>query len=202
MTPVDASRVLVLRELLATSGWIERTSDFARSLRTSTRTPGGLLLVGTPQSEPWHLAAHLDDESRFAGIPELAPTLLRYAPPAGAPAHLSVTLARLEAAGRGETLFVVAEDQAPEQLLERAADARRAGATILSLDAGDAELHSVAHDSLTVVEADLAVPEISFDSVQHLVSLAAGSPGPVAATGARARLARLLDRISGPAPAR
>lgn len=202
MAPVDASRVLVLRELLASSGWIERTSDFARSLRTSTRSPGGLLLVGTPDSEPWHLAAHLDDESRFAGIPELAPTLLRYAPPPGAPAHLAITLSRLEAAGRGETVFVVAEEDAPEQLLERAADARRAGATILSLDAGDTELHSVAHESLTVVEADLVVPEISFDSVQHLVSVAAGDPSPEATAGARARLARLLDRISGPAPTR
>ena len=96
----------------------------------------------------------------------------------------------------------MAEEDAPEQLLERAADARRAGATILSLDVGDAELHSVAHESLTVVEADLVVPEVSFDSVQHLVSVAAGAPSPEVAAGARARLARLLDRISGPAPSR
>jgi hypothetical protein len=199
---MDASRVLVLRELLASSGWIERTSSFARSLRTSTRTPGGLLLVGTPDSEPWHLAAHLDDEARYGDIPELSPTLVRYAPPPGAPAHLAVTFARLEAARRGETIFVVAEEDAPEQLLERAADARRAGATILSLDAGDAELHGIAHESLTVVEADLVVPEVSFDSVQHLVSMAAGSAAPERPLGARDRLARLLDKISGPAPTR
>ena len=31
------------------------------------------------------MAAHLADESRLAEIPELAPTLVRWAPPANAP---------------------------------------------------------------------------------------------------------------------
>lgn len=62
---MDASQVRALRELLATTGWPERTQDFARSLRASTRVPGGLLLFGPRDGEPWHLAAHLDDESRL-----------------------------------------------------------------------------------------------------------------------------------------
>src|SRR5262245_25033411 len=140
---MDAARIAVLRELLATSGWVERTQSFAGSLRSSTRQPGGLLLVGTPTEEPWHLAAHLDDESRFAGIPELAPTLVRWQPPQGAPAHLSVGLERIEAAARGETLFVVAPDAAPDMLLERVADARKSGATVLALDSGDEDLEDL-----------------------------------------------------------
>ena len=86
---MDKRQVQLLRDLLASSGWVERTRDFAGSLRRSTTRPGGLLLVGTPKEEPWHLAAHLDDEARFSGRPELTPTLVRYAPPPGAPPHLA-----------------------------------------------------------------------------------------------------------------
>lgn len=196
---------MVLRELLASSGWVERTQGFARTLRRQTTEPGGLLLVGTPQAEPWHLAAHLDDESRWSGTPELSPTLVRYQAPADAPAHLSVTLERLEAARKGETLFVVSEDAAPEKLLERAWDARKLGATVLSLDAGDDELHGVAHESLVVPSAgdsSLVVPEldvVSFDSVQHLVSVAAGEAAQGrATTSMRKRMAKFLEQLSGP----
>ncbi len=153
-------------------------------------------MVGTPTYEPWHVTAHLDDEARLAGIPELAPTLVRWAPPEGAPAHLSVGLARLEAAQRGETLFVVADDSAPVPLLERVNDARRVGATILALDEGDPELDALAHEALAVPES------LSFDAGQHLVSAAAGErdPGAGATRGRslRERLARLLDTVSGP----
>lgn len=195
---------MVLRELLASSGWIERTQDFARTIRRRTTEPGGLLLVGTPDAEPWHLAAHLDDESRWTGTPELSPTLVRYAVPLEAPPHLSFTLERLEAARRGETVFVVSEESAPEQLLQRAWDARKLGATVLSLDAGDAELHEVAHESLTVLSAptELVTPElevVSFDSVQHLVSVAAGEAAQSKPSrSVRERMASLLESITGP----
>ena len=89
---MDAARVAALRELLASTGWVERTHTFARTMRRSTRTPGGLLLVGTPDEEPWHLAAHLDDESRWTGVVEIRPTLVRWSVPEGAPPHLAVTL--------------------------------------------------------------------------------------------------------------
>ena len=120
---------------------------------------------------------------------------MRWAPPAGAPPHLSVGLARLEAAQRGETLFVVAEDSAPVPLLERVNDARRVGATILALDGGDPELDALAHEALAVPES------LSFDAGQHLVSAAAGerdAARTASARGLRARLARLLDTVSGP----
>jgi hypothetical protein len=147
---VDADQVATLRALLAPTGWLERTRVFARALRSSTKTPGGLLLVGTPEEEPWHLTAHLDEESRLSGIPVLTPTLVRWAPPADAPPHLRVGLERLEAARRGETLFVVTPTTAPVPLLERVSDARKVGATILALDQGDPELEALAHESLVV----------------------------------------------------
>jgi hypothetical protein len=193
---MDADQVTALRILLGPSGWLEQTRAFARALRgRSPRAPGELLLVGTPDEEPWHLAAHLDQESRLAGIPGLAPTLVRWAPPPAAPPHLSVGLARLEEARRGETLFVVSPEAAPAPLLERVHDARRVGATILALDAGDPELDDLAHEYLTVAPG---LAPVSFDAAQHLVSAAAGEPSP-SRTGLRGRLARLLDAVSGPA---
>jgi hypothetical protein len=198
---VDADQVATLRALLSPTGWIERTAAFARFLR-STRSPGGLLLVGTPAEEPWHLTAHLAEESRYSGIPELSPTLVRWSPPADAPAHLAVGLSRLEAARRGETVFVVTPETAPVPLLERVSDARKVGATVLALDQGDPELEGLAHEALIVpAETDGLV---SFSAIQHLISVAAGERTLLdrgdarGARGLRARLARLLDAVSGP----
>jgi hypothetical protein len=191
----------MLREVLSTTGWLEQTRQFARALRTSTRDPGGLLLLGTPEEEPWHLAAHLDDESRFNAIPELRPTLVRWQPPPGAPPHLRIGLDRLAAARRGETLFVVAEEEsAPVPLLERVDDARRTGAVILTLDGGDRELKGLAHESLTVPQRDRL---ITFDGAQHLISAVAGRPLerlPGGYPTFRERLAKILDAVSGPIP--
>jgi hypothetical protein len=194
---MDADQVAALRALLTGTGWLDKARLFGRALRSSRR-PGGLLVVGTPDDEPWHLAAHLDDESRLADIPELSPTLIRWSPPPGAPPHLAHGLARLEAAQRGETLFVVAQDTAPVPLLERVNDARHIGATILALDTGDPELDALAHESLAAPATRL----ISFDAAQHLVSAAAGDRTTApAARGPRAlrdRLARFLDTVTGP----
>jgi hypothetical protein len=221
---MDANQVATLRALLAPTGWLERTRAFVQGLRSATRLRGGLLVVGTPTEEPWHLTAHLDEESRLAGIPELMPTLVRWNPPPEAPAHLRVGLARLEAARRGETLFVVTSSTAPVPLLERVSDARRVGATIFALDQGDPELDSLAHEALTV-------ENVSFGAAQHLISAAAGDLGELdragspefgiasrrlaaASAGAsgyspvgryrpgvrglRDRVARILDTVSGP----
>ncbi len=205
---MDADQVATLRALLASTGWLERVRVFGRRLRTSTRSAGGLLVVGTPAFEPWHLTAHLDEESRLAGIPELMPTLVRWSPPADAPPHLRVGLSRLEAAQRGETLFVVSQETAPVPLLERVNDARHVGATILALDTGDRELDALAHESLSIGTAPREL--VTFDAAQHLVSAAAGerdATGSRAAAdtrgrrggrGLRERLARLLDTVSGP----
>ncbi|TYK48051.1 hypothetical protein [Actinomadura decatromicini] len=195
MVAVDAEQIVMLREVLSATGWLERTREFGRALRVTSRTPGGLLLVGTPGDDPWHLAAHLDDESRLAAVPGLAPTLVRWTPPADAPPHLRVGLERLEAARRGETLFVVAEEDAPVPLLERVDDARRVGATVLALEGGDKDLRGLAHEALTV-PPDEAL--ISFDGAQHLVSAAAGEEQGKAPRGLRHRLAKLLDAVTGP----
>jgi hypothetical protein len=205
---VDSQRARLLREVLASTGWAERTTAFANTMRRSTRTPGGLLLVGTPQEEPWHLAAHLDDESRYSGIAEISPTLVRWAPPKDAPAHLAIGLDRIEATRRGETVFVVAPEAAPEQLLERVADARRIGATVLSIDGGDHELDDLAHERLVVTSSGLVVPDddtraapvVDFEVVQHLVSVAAGEA--TRRMSMRERLSRMLEVVSGPAPRR
>jgi hypothetical protein len=178
---------------MAGSRWLEQASSLGRALRTSPRSPGGLLVVGTPEFEPWHVTAHLDDEARLSGVAELTPTLVRWSPPPGAPPHLAVGLARLEAARRGETLFVVAADTAPVPLLERVNDARKTGATILALGGDDPELEALAHEALAVPQS------LSFDAGQHLVSAAAGDRGGGSrARSFRARLARLLDTVSGP----
>ena len=174
------------------SRWLEQARLLGRALRTTPKSPGGLLVVGTPDFEPWHMAAHLDDESRLSGAAELAPTLVRWSPPQNAPPHLSVGLARLEEARRGETLFVVAEDTAPAPLLERVNDARKTGATILALDSDDPELDALAHEAL-------AVPGLlPFDAGQHLVSAAAGEAATAQRRGLRSRLASLLDSVAGP----
>jgi hypothetical protein len=196
---MDAGQVTALRTLLASTGWLERTSEFARALRRSARTPGGLLVVGTPEEEPWHLTAHLDEESRLSGEPELAPTLIRWNPPPGAPAHLRMGLTRLDDVRRGETLFVVSAQPAPDALLERVHSVRKV-ATILALDQGDPELDRMAHEVLTVPPGTAPV---SFDAAQHLVSSAAGATGSSGGRptgGLRDRLARLLDMVSGPSP--
>jgi hypothetical protein len=224
---VDADQVTTLRALLARSGWLERAAAFGRALRASTRSRGGLLLVGTPSYEPWHLTAHLDEESRLSEIPELMPTLVRWSPPPDAPPHLRVGLSRLEAARRGETLFVVSAETAPVPLLERVD-----GATILALGGaagGNRELESLAHESLSIPMATPALAAsfdevglagrmglLTFDAAQHLVSAAAGdrvTGGPRGAgevrgvrgarggsggRGLRERVARLLDIVSGP----
>jgi hypothetical protein len=224
---VDADQVATLRTLLAGTRWLERVRVFGRALRVSTRSEGGLLVVGTPAFEPWHLTAHLDEESRLSGVAELRPTLVRWSPPPDAPPHLRVGLSRLEAAQRGETLFVVSSETAPVPLLERVNDARRVGATILALDAGDPELDALAHETLVVPGAGgaggvsgveragsaggLEEAEwtarggiLSFDTAQHLVSAAAGerdgagAPSARGVRGLRDRLARLLDAVSGP----
>src|SRR5262249_33145528 len=192
---VDADQVTALRILLGPSGWLEQTRSFARALRgRRPRAAGELLLVGTPDEEPWHLAAHLDQESLLSGIPGLAPTLVRWSPPPGAPAHLSVGLDRLEAARRGEALFVVSSVAAPAPLLERVHDARRIGATILALDAGDPELDEMAHEDPAVAPR---LAPVSLAAARHRGSAAAGEPLP-GRTGLRGRLARLLDAVSGP----
>ncbi|GAA2692884.1 hypothetical protein [Streptomyces lunalinharesii] len=212
---MDAVRVALLREVLAGTEWIEATRRFAGSLRTAVAPHGGgLLLVGSAGYEPWHLAAHLDDEAAWSGLPELSPTLVRHRVPAGAPAHLAVGPGRLAAAGRGATLLVVTPERPDAGLLERVHDARRNGATVLALDSGDRDLHALAHDALTTApppEGTASPPGLphtsglDLDTVQHLVSAAAGEngrPAPRRHRRFRDRLARLAEGLATPPPPR
>ncbi|WP_406860587.1 hypothetical protein ABZO31_09055 [Streptomyces sp. HUAS MG47] len=202
---MDAVRVALLREVLAGTEWPAAARRFAGALRSSVLPHGGgLLLVGTAEYEPWHLAAHLVDEAAWSGRPELTPTLVRHRVRPGDPAHLAVGLGRLEAAGRGSTLLMVAPARPDVPLLERVHDARRAGATVLSLDGGAPELRGLAHETLTVA-ADTA--ELDLDTLQHLVSAATGENGrPDASPGPRRtlrdRLSRLADHLTAPPPPR
>lgn len=203
---MDAVRVALLREVLAGTEWLGATRHFAGTLRGSVVSHGGgLLLVGTPEYEPWHLAAHLADEAAWSGTPELAPTLVRHAARPSDPAHLAVGLGRLEAARRGETLLVVAPGEtageAAAPLLGRVCDARRAGATVLSLGPGEGELPAMAHEILPVPDGS----ELDLDTVQHLVSAAAGENALPARRGRRRfrdRLSRLADLLTAPPPTR
>ncbi|MFF8968253.1 hypothetical protein [Streptomyces sp. NPDC014995] len=197
---MDAVRVALLREVLAGTEWLGATRRFAAVLRGSVVSHGGgLLLVGTAEYEPWHLAAHLVDEAAWSGTPELAPTLVRHHPRPSGPAHLAVGLGRIEAARRGETLLVVSpEGDAP--LLERVSDARRAGVTVLALGPGEAELTALAHETLAVPDGS----ELDLDTVQHLVSAAAGEhmvPSRKGRRRFRDRLSRLAESLTAPPPA-
>ncbi|MGW9396257.1 hypothetical protein [Streptomyces sp. NPDC055642] len=199
---MDAVRVALLRDVLAGTGWLADTRHFAGTLRGSVVAHGGgLLLVGTPEYEPWHLAAHLVDEAAWSGTPELAPTLVRHGARPSDPAHLAVGPGRLEAARRGETLLVVAPGEPPAPLLERISDARRAGATLLSLGPGEGELPALAHEVLPVPEGS----ELDLDTVQHLMSAAAGENALPPRRGPhrfRDRLSRLADLLTAPPPTR
>ncbi|MER6425595.1 hypothetical protein [Streptomyces sp. NPDC001137] len=199
---MDAVRVALLREVLAGTEWLGATRRFAGALRGSVVSHGGgLLLVGTEEYEPWHLAAHLVDEAAWSGTPELAPTLVRHGARPSDPAHLAVGLGRLAAARRGETLLVVSPGGPQGPLLERVSDVRRAGATVLALGSGEGELASLAHESLAVPEGS----ELDLDTVQHLVSAAAGEnalPAPRGNRRLRDRLYRLAEQLTAPPPAR
>ena len=199
---MDAVRVALLREVLAGTEWWGATRRFGGVLRGSVVSHGGgLLLVGTPEYEPWHLAAHLVDEAAWSGTPELAPTLVRHDARPSDPAHLSVGPGRLAAARRGETLLVVSPTGPDAPLLEHVHDARRAGATILALGPGEGELPAMAHESLAVPEGT----DLDLDTVQHLVSAAAGENAVQAPRGPRRfrdRLSRLADHLTAPPPTR
>lgn len=191
---MNADEASLLREVFAGTAFDDEVVDFAGALGAAPHDPGSLLLVGTPDDEPWHFAAHLTDEAEWARRPELAPTLVRWQVPADAPAHLAVGLDRLHVVRAKETLLVVSPDAAPERLLDDVQGARRAGARVFAIETGDDDLRGLAHESLRV-----GVPSY-FDVVQHVVSATA----PTARRrSVRERLGRMLDGLQGaPRPPR
>lgn len=150
--------------------FVSAISQFGRSLAAAPHHAGGLLAVGTPDFEPWHLVAHLQDAATWSGNTTLAPALIRHSVPVNAPPHLSIGLDRLAGAGRGETVLVVAPDAAADDLLERLSDTRRRGGTVLALTSGGADgaLLDLAHDF-----AELGADE--FEPAMHLVPISAAT---------------------------
>ena len=153
---MDLTRASLLREMLTGTELGSRTTEFGYALRRFTTRRSGLMLFGPVDDEPWHLTAHLDDELHRAGVEDLRPSLVRWAPPPDAPPHLAIGLDRLRDAGRGESLLVVAEDAPADTLLERISDVRRRGTTIFSIGNGDNELTSLSHETLV---PELLVPD-------------------------------------------
>ena len=144
-------------------------SRLGRRLGVDSRRSGGLLTVGTASFEPWHLVAHLRDAAEWTGQQSLIPQLIRHQVPPDAPAHLRLGLDRLEHTSRGETVLVVAPDLADEPLLDRLADTRRRGGTVLAISATDTDddLADIAHDGVQLA----ALPDLGF--AMHVVPLAA-----------------------------
>jgi hypothetical protein len=76
-------------------------------------------------------------------------------------------------------------------------DARQAGVTVLALGPVDGELTALAHEALSVPED----AELDLDTVQHLVSAAAGENAvPGRRRRFRDRLARLAESLTAPPP--
>lgn len=168
MQPVDLERTL---RRLEPGGWLGSARRFASSLRAAGHEPGRLLVVGTPDDEPWHLAAHLDDAARWHGVTSLRPVLARWQVPDGAPPHLAVTVDAVHRAQRGTTVLVAAPSSADDRLLERLDDARRGGATLFALHAGSVRLQELVHESLELPDLGRLPLSKSVETASHVVTL-------------------------------
>ncbi|MBV9593933.1 MAG: hypothetical protein JO147_09105 [Actinobacteria bacterium] len=136
--------------LLAGTAWLDQATSLVRGLRHGGHEPGELFVLGTPNHEPWHLTAHLDDAARLSGSAELKPRLLRYAPSPTAAPHLRLDVRTLST-GRGDrTVLVAAPEAMGADVLQRLSDARRSGATIFAVEAHNAELRDLAHESISL----------------------------------------------------
>ena len=189
-------KVTMLRNLLSGSDWVERTDEFAGAMRAATRRSDGLVLMGTPDYEPWHLAAHLDDEATFSGAVDLRPTLVRWDTSSATAPHLRVGLERLDSMRRGEPLLVVSPGQAEQSLLERVDVARRSGSRLFALSSRDSDLGGLVHETLELDAAITSPVEVDLDLAQHLLSLSAATQTGLP-DGWRRSLRRTLDRLCG-----
>jgi len=143
------------------------TRLFARALGGRQGPSTGLLVVGVPEFEPWHFTAHLGEGALRYGRADLAPTLLRWKVPLGAPPHLAVTVDAMAKAARDQTILVIDPCGGSSELLERVADARRCGARIMTLHRGHDALMGLSHETLSV---DRLRPARDFEITQHLVT--------------------------------
>jgi hypothetical protein len=164
------------------SAWFGGLAGFAGSLRRSVHAPGQLLVVGSPDAEPWHFTAHLESLAHYRDVPQLAPTLVRWTEPVGSAPGIGVE--QMTAGGSGQVILAISEGISDPELLERLADARRRGATILGLSGGQStaldDLASVAHEAHTVAPGQTVsvgrLPVLcDFELASHLVGVHAVS---------------------------
>lgn len=171
---MDQETTTTVARSLRGTRWPAAARDFLQSVRRGGHRPGQLLTVGSPSDEPWHLVAHLSDSARLAGETALLPTLVRRYVEPDAPLHLRGGLEMVEQAGRGTTVLVVARLGADDALLDRLADARRRGSTVLALTGGDEQLAELSHHALVTGHGGPA--SAPFELVSHLVSLGPAAP--------------------------
>jgi hypothetical protein len=182
---MDGHEISGFRRLLRALHLDDASAEFAAALGSGSQSRGSLLVVGTPVNEPWHFVAHMAEEAQSSGRPDLVPTWVRWTPPGNAPAHLAVTMGRLSAVRRDDTVLVIAPDRADERLLDRVDDARRFGGRIMTLHREDHDLTQLSHETLVV---PVMAPTPTFDVVQHVVTSTASGLTP--------RPRRLLRRQS------
>jgi hypothetical protein len=154
--------------------WVRRlgalgidTLHFANALGGRRDMSDRLLVIGTPEFEPWHFVAHLAEEAKRDHRADLIPTLVRWEVPQGAPAHLAVTVSELNQLTRHQTLLIVSSCSHSPQLLERVTDAKKRGARIMAVHRDDADLADISHEMLSV---DPLRDDHDFDLTQHLVT--------------------------------
>ena len=151
--------------LLARTGVEVR--QFAQALGRRNEHPADLFIVGVPGFEPRHFTAHLGEQASRFGRRDLAPTLLRWHIPDGAPAHLAVPVDSLLTVSRHQTVLAIDPFGGDPELLDRIDHAHKRGARILSLHRGGPELVDLSHETLSV---DRRRPDEEFEVTQHLIT--------------------------------
>jgi hypothetical protein len=144
-----------------------QTVHFAGALGGRREESDRLLVVGTPEFEPWHFVAHMSEEAERQGRNDLRPTLMRWEIPVGAPAHLAVSVDEIAHATRDQTVLVLPSRTRSWEMLERVSDAKRRGARIMSVHRGDDDLADLSHEMLSV---DLRRADHDYDITQHIVT--------------------------------
>src|ERR1700722_19521248 len=167
--------------------WIRQLGQFGAESRRFAQILGGrhrstrLLVVGTEGAEPWHFTAHLAEQAERCGRNDLAPTLLRWKVPPGAPRHLAMPMESLTEVSRTETVLVVSPYGESDALLNRVEDARRQGARVLAIHRECSELVDLSHDGLPVGSwANHHEVEVGQHLVTNLAPLQVQGNGPVA----------------------
>jgi len=154
--------------------WIRNLGDlgvetlhFAKALGGRRYTTDRLLVIGTPEFEPWHFVAHLAEEAKRGHRADLIPTLVRWEVPPGSPAHLAVSVGEVSQLTRNQTLLIVSSCSHSTELLERVTDAKKRGARIMAVHRDDEDLVGLSHEMLSV---DPLRDDHDFDLTQHLVT--------------------------------